>query len=276
MATGTVCITYHFDAVSPWLASNSEQYHRWGLYGAEVGAPRMLELHNDLKVPATWFIPGQTAESFPEICAEIWEQGYDIQHHGGSHKSMPSFKSKHAERRDFERGIDAIEAITGRSPTGFSPPGASNDGGFSAHTIDLLEEYGFEWYSSYGVQDFKPYPLYRDWTADIDQPYDRGTPTDIIEVPTPWHRDDMMQLFPRGGPGWIAYSTEAPMFERWRTELEWMINHIDDGVFTLLLHPQTSGRAPFLAHFESFLQDLQDWDAIRFAEVGTIVKEYRG
>ncbi|MDY6818134.1 MAG: polysaccharide deacetylase family protein [Halobacteriales archaeon] len=275
MTNGTVCITYHFDAVSPWLASNNEQFHRWGLYGAEVGAPRMLDLHDELDVPATWFIPGQTVESFPEICRDIHERGYEIQHHGGSHKSMPSFKSKRAERKDFERGITAIEEITGQPPTGFSPPGASNDGGFSPHTIDLLEEYGFEWYSSYGVHDFKPYRLYRDWTADADKPYDRGEPTDIVEIPTPWHRDDMMHLFPRGGPNWVSYSTEQTLFDRWRTELDWMIDHIDDGVFTLLLHPQTCGRAPFLAYFEPFLEELQDWNDIRFAEVGTVAAETR-
>ena len=272
MGSTTVCVTYDFDAVAAWLAADMPAYHSWGAFGAETATPRLLELHDRLDVPATWFVPGHTIDSFPEICGEVHDRGYEIAHHGYSHEAPASMLSREEERRDFERGIDAIYDLTGKNPDGYRAP----DGGFSEETVELLEELGFAWDSSQGIQDCRPYYIRANPTVDPDKPYDPGRITDVVEIPVLWHRDDWLQLFPVvTGPEWVAYAHEPAVFDRWRREFEWIRTNVDGGVFTLLLHPQCAGRIPFVDAFETFLTELQGMDDVRFAEAGTVAAEFR-
>jgi peptidoglycan/xylan/chitin deacetylase (PgdA/CDA1 family) len=242
-------------------------FHEWGRYGAEVAAPRLLDLHDRQDVPATWFVPGHTIESFPEVSGDVWDRGHEVQHHGWSHRALPSFETRADERRDLERGIEAVRDLTGRRPRGFRTP----DGGFSEHTIDLLEELGFEWDSSGASHDFEPCHLHKGARAPVDEPYDPGEPTDIVEIPKVWHRDDWMQLFPVvSGPEWVAFETEPAVFDRWTEELEWMHEHVDGGVYVLLLHPQCAGRVPFLTRLEAFVERFDAVDGVEFAELGDV------
>lgn len=272
MGNSRICLTYDFDAVSAWLSYDMPGFQSWGVYGAEVATPRLLDLHDRLDVPSTWFVPGHTIESFPEICGDLWDRGHEIQHHGWSHRSPNEFQSREAEKADIERGIESIVDLTGRSPTGYRTP----DGHFSEHTIDILEELGFEWDSSEAAHDFHPYTLRKQQTASLDAPYDRGDESSLVEVPLVWHRDDWMQLFPVvSGPEWVAYSQEEAVFSRWYSEVEWMTEHIDEGVFVLLLHPQCCGRAPFLSQLEEFIETLKANDDITFTDMSTVVKQHR-
>jgi peptidoglycan/xylan/chitin deacetylase (PgdA/CDA1 family) len=267
----TVCVTYDFDAVAAWAANGMAGYHDWGVYGAEVAAPRLLDLHDRLDVPATWFVPGHTIKSFPEVCGDVWDRGYDVQHHGWSHQPLPSFGTRAEERRDLERGIEAIRDLTGRRPEGFRTP----DGGFSKHTVDLLEALGFEWDSSDAAHDCRPYRLRTGASVSTDEPYDPGVETDIVEVPVVWHRDDWMQLFPLvSGPEWVAYSDEERVFGRWRDELDWLAEHEPGGVFVLLLHPQCAGRAPFLDRLEPFFETVNARPDVEFGEVATVADSF--
>lgn len=61
-----VCIGYDFDTIIFSLpdAQNSPTELSRGIFGAEVGVPHLLDLHRQLSIPATFFIPGQTIESF--------------------------------------------------------------------------------------------------------------------------------------------------------------------------------------------------------------------
>jgi peptidoglycan/xylan/chitin deacetylase (PgdA/CDA1 family) len=271
MPNARICLTYDFDAVSAWTSYGMPGFHSWGRYGAEVAAPRLLDLHDCYDVPATWFVPGHTIESFPEICGNVWDRGYDIQHHGWSHESPASFEDQATERADLERGIETIRDLTGRKPTGYRTP----DGGFSTHTVKLLEELGFKWDSSDSAHDFQPYRLRKNWAAPVREPYKRGVESDLVEVPYVWHRDDWMQLFPIvSGPEWVAYGTEEMVFDRWHEELNWMHEHVDGGVFVLLLHPQCAGRTPFLTRLEEFIERVSSMDGVGFAEMNTIVADW--
>jgi peptidoglycan/xylan/chitin deacetylase (PgdA/CDA1 family) len=269
MSELTVCVSYDLDAVSAWIANDAPGYHSWGVFGAEVATPRLLALHDRLDLPATWFVPGHTAESFPEACGAVHDAGHEIAHHGWSHRALPSFPDRAAERRDLERGIEALRGLTGDRPRGFRAPA----GGFSGHTVDLLVDLGFEWDSSDNAHDCRPYRLRRPPETPADAPYERGEPTGIVEVPTVWHRDDWLQLFPVvSGPEFVAYGEEPGVFDRWRAEVDWLAANEPGGVFVLLLHPQCAGRAPFLAELEPFLAALDARDDVSFAEVGAVAR----
>ncbi|WP_233274693.1 polysaccharide deacetylase family protein [Haladaptatus cibarius] len=65
---------------------------------------------------------------------------------------------------------------------------------FSDHTLEIIEELGFEWDSSQMGNDFAPYHLRRNWKAPDSDPFELGDSTDIIEIPISWKRADFPVL----------------------------------------------------------------------------------
>src|SRR5687768_18463636 len=77
-------------------------------YGPLVAVPRLLQLLEDLGVPATFFVPGWTAERYPESVERILTAGQEIAHHGHSHK-IPVHMEEAEARRDLVAGVAALE-----------------------------------------------------------------------------------------------------------------------------------------------------------------------
>lgn len=266
----TVCLTFDFDAVSIWLhvdeARNTPVNRSRGLFGAEVGAPRLLDLLDRHDVPATWFVPGHTLDSFPDPCERIHAEGHEIQHHGWSHTRPGEYESREAERADIERGIESVERVTGSTPVGYRSPSWD----FSEHTRDLLAEFGFEWDSSEMARDFEPYRMRED-DAPLDGPYDRGEAYDIVELPVSWHRDDYPPLAYAGGKGFVD---EAAVYEGWREQFDWMYDHVDGGVFTLTMHPQVSGQSHRLARLNGLVDHMESRPGVEFATLSTVAARF--
>ena len=276
MAKATVCLSYDFDAVSTWLWSydswDEPTRHSRGVFGAEIGAPRLLDLHDKYDVPATWFIPGHTIESFPEICGEVWDRGGDVQHHGWSHTGPATFESEEDERADVERAVDNIVDLTGRKPTGYRSPAWD----FSAHTLDILSDIGIRWESSKMASDFTPHYVYGGWEAPPDGPYVRGEPTDIVELPVSWQRDDWPPLtFTWARPHRMGYVPEDSIFQRWYDQFDWMYENVDDGVFILTMHPQVMGQAHRIMRLEALVQHMATKPDVEFKLMDTVAEEWR-
>ena len=85
-------------------------------FGPLVGVPRLLELLAEYSLPATFFVPGLTAERYAQTVERIAEAGHEIGHHSYSHRSAVDL-SKDEERRDFERALAALEGL-GVRPSG--------------------------------------------------------------------------------------------------------------------------------------------------------------
>src|ERR671934_1234227 len=79
-------------------------------YGPLVGVPRILDLLAEHSLPATFFVPGVTAERYPETVEWIVAAGHEVGHHGHSHRS-PLHLGASAERADLERGLAALERV---------------------------------------------------------------------------------------------------------------------------------------------------------------------
>jgi len=107
----TVCLTFDFDALSVWLGgypSVTPAMLSRGEYGARVGVGRILNLLAAYDVPATFFIPGHTAESFPDAVEAILAAGHEVAHHGYGHRD-PSMQNPDEERHSLERGLVVLE-----------------------------------------------------------------------------------------------------------------------------------------------------------------------
>jgi peptidoglycan/xylan/chitin deacetylase (PgdA/CDA1 family) len=271
MTRATVCLTFDFDAVSAWLhidpERNTPTNRSRGLFGAEEGAPRLLDLLDRRDLPSTWFVPGHTVDSFPEVAERIHDEGHEIQHHGWSHTPPGAYESREAERRDIERGIESIERLTGRRPNGYRSPSWD----FSEHTRGLLDELGFEWDSSGMARDFQPYWLRED-RAPVDGPYDRGDALDVVTIPVSWNRDDFPPFAYSPGKG---FADESSVYEMWAEQFDWMYDNVDGGVFVLTMHPQVSGRSHRLTHLEAFVDHVSSRSDVEFSDLSSVAASFR-
>src|SRR3954469_5611937 len=95
MSQSTVCLTFHFDAISLWLgpfAARSPSMISRGEFGA-VGWERILRLLEREQVPATFFVTGPTANTYPHLARAIAAAGHEIGHHGYLHENPLSLET---------------------------------------------------------------------------------------------------------------------------------------------------------------------------------------
>jgi peptidoglycan/xylan/chitin deacetylase (PgdA/CDA1 family) len=220
-------LSFDVDAESPILVeggrhARSPMAMSHQAYGPLVAVPRILDLLAEYGLPATFFVPGVTADRYPETVELIAAAGHEIGHHGYSHLS-PLRLDEEAERADLERGLGALERL-GVRPEGYRTPSWEP----SERTFDLLAEHGFR-YDSTLMDDDRPYVL------------ETGHGP-LAELPPHWGLDDWNQYMylpdPRSGSGTIQAPSRA--VELWRDELDGMRRH--GCLFVLTMHPFLSGR----------------------------------
>ena len=226
-AAALAVLSFDVDAESPILVEGrrhalnpSAMSHQ--AYGPLVAVPRILGLLAEYSLPATFFVPGLTADRYPETVAQIAAAGHEVGHHGYSHHS-PLRLGDGAERADLERGLEALARL-GVRPEGYRTPSWEP----SERTFDLLAEHGLRYDSS---------------LMDDDRPYVLETAHGpLAELPPHWGVDDWNQYMylpdPRSGCGTIAAPSRA--VELWREELDGMRRH--GCLFVLTMHPFLSGR----------------------------------
>ena len=124
MPGSTVCLTFDFDAMSVWFGYEhvTPAMLQRGEYGARVGVPRLLQMLEREALPATFFVPGHTLESFPEPSLAIVEAGHEVAHHSYAHVD-PSGQPPDEERADMERALAALDRL-GVHPLGYRSPSA--------------------------------------------------------------------------------------------------------------------------------------------------------
>ena len=114
MAKHIVCISFDFDAMSGWIArgmTTPTPVSR-GEFGV-IAAGRILALLKKHGIPATWFIPGHTLETYPNACEQVLEARHEIGHHGWTHVP-PASLSRDEEEAELVRANEQIRKLTGR------------------------------------------------------------------------------------------------------------------------------------------------------------------
>jgi peptidoglycan/xylan/chitin deacetylase (PgdA/CDA1 family) len=87
--SGTVCLTFDFDAASLWISRNmlTPTPISRGEFGT-VAVPRLLNLLSERDLPITWFIPEHTIETYPKVCREIVAAEHEVGLHGYAHEDV--------------------------------------------------------------------------------------------------------------------------------------------------------------------------------------------
>jgi peptidoglycan/xylan/chitin deacetylase (PgdA/CDA1 family) len=239
-----------------------------GEYGVRVGVPRILRLLAEYGIPATFFVPGHTADSFPDSVASILSAGHELAHHGYGHQD-PSSQTPAEERRSLERGIASLSRFLGGPPLGYRSPSWD----YSAHTLALLAEYGFLYDSSLFADDFHPYHPRLGDRVSAEEPLQPGHEVALWEFPVDFSLDDWPHFTFSFTPGRVGLSAPSKVLEIWAGEFDAMVAHEPDGVLTVTMHPQVIGRGHRMGLLERFMQHVLAHGKARFARMGDIARE---
>lgn len=106
--------------------------------------PGLLDLLEELGLPATFFVEARNCEVHPTTVRGIAERGFEVGHHAWRHERWGDLDAA-AEADVLARGARAFATI-GVPVRGFRPPG----GATSPRTAALLREHGMDWISPEG------------------------------------------------------------------------------------------------------------------------------
>jgi peptidoglycan/xylan/chitin deacetylase (PgdA/CDA1 family) len=274
MTESTVCFTFDFDAISAWLTSwSSGREHpskvdiSRGEFGARVGAPRVLDMLKKYDINSTWFIPGHTADTFPDICTRIHTEGHEIGYHGYAHEADPP---PNDESRILDHAISSIRRVTGRSPVGYRFPGLD----LADYTIENIIERHFQYDSSLMGDDFHPYRVRKGDRYSLDEPYRFGTETSLVEIPFSWYLDDWPAFSFSWEPFRYAFTSVDTIYDYWKRHFDYMQKNVKCGIFTLCTHPQVIGRAHLITMLEDLIRHMRQTGNVRFCQMQQVADEY--
>jgi len=240
------CLSFDLDAETAWVSRDPANIDRLsvmsqGAYGPKVGVPLILDFLERNRITSTFFVPGWTAERWPDVVAEIHRRGHEIGHHGYLHEALEG-KTRDQEEEILTGSARILASITGIPPVGYRAPLYE----ITHATIDLLRKHGF---------------LYASNLQDSLWPYrHQGTPG-LVELPATWILDDgpffafglrpnlYRQIFP-----------PSAVFSVWRDEFRGI--HEVGGLTMLILHPQYTGRPSRLAMLQALVDELRAADGV--------------
>ncbi|GGL99743.1 polysaccharide deacetylase family protein [Nakamurella endophytica] len=258
----TVCLSFDFDAESAWLGSfktDTPSALSRGAYGANEGVRRVLALLDKYSVPATFFIPGDSADRHPQETKAIAAAGHEIGHHGYCHEPPPGLTLEE-ERTMIERGLDALDRQVGVRPRGYRSPAWE----LSHNTFSLLQEYGFEYDASQLGAD-RPY-----WVED------KGERTSLVEIPGAWELCDSSLFMFAFSPSYLrGLAAPSHAQELWQGDFDGLYEEDSDACYVLTMHPQIIGRPHRIALLERLIRHMQGFDGVWWAQMGQVSDYFR-
>jgi peptidoglycan-N-acetylglucosamine deacetylase len=263
---GYVCLTFDFDALSVWVQRNqlTATPRSRGEFAA-VAVPRLLRMLGRRGLVSTWFIPGHTARTFPELCRRIHAEGHEVALHGYAHENVAALEVE-AERDVLDRSIAALTEVTGAEIRGFRAPSWD----LSENSVPLLLERGLAYDSSMMGHDHAPY-FCRTGDAVDAEGTRWGEPTPLVEVPVSWSLDDLPHLEFLSSPVRTLPGLRDPaeMFANWSLDLHYMLRETRRGVLTVTCHPAVIGRGHRLLRLEEWLDRVME-TPVRFTTVAEV------
>jgi peptidoglycan/xylan/chitin deacetylase (PgdA/CDA1 family) len=261
--TAAAAFTFDVDAESAVLWNNEAVGARMSVmshqaYGPLVGVPRILNLLERHQIASTFFVPGHTADRYPDAIRSIVAAGHEIAHHGYLHE-QPTTLTLEQEIDVLDRGLAALADVAGVRPSGYRAPMWD----LSWRTPALLAERGF---------------LYDSSLMDSDHPYELaitpGADQSLVEIPIQWALDDWEQycyLPDISGSGLIESPRKAR--EIWQLEFDGLRRA--GGCWVLTNHPFLTGRPSRAAELDDLMRYVLDHDDVWTTNLATIAEHVR-
>ena len=214
-----------------------------GEYGARVALPRIVNLLDREKIPASFFIPAVSLMLHPEMADVIRKAGHhEFAVHGWIHE-MNTQVPADVERDLVKRALEYLTKVTGSRPVGYRAPSWN----FSPATLSIIRELGFTYESSM-MSDDRPYELVQD-----------GKPTGMVEIPVEWIADDAPLFNVQGA----NYASPREVAQVWIDEFDkaW-----EEGtMFVLTMHPHVSGHRSRIVALELLIDHIKKKGGAWFA-----------
>lgn len=226
--------------------------HAWRDYGNRVGAWRMLDLLDELSLPATVLLNSAMYGHAPQLVAAHRARGDEIAGHGRTNSERQSTLDEAAEAALIAEATAAIAAAEGAPPRGWLSPWIAE----SLVTPDLLAEAGYR------------YTL--NWCAD-DQPiWMRTRAGRLLAIPYPQEVNDIPAIVARkDGAERFARMIVADFEERLRQVAR-------DGqpqVMGIALHPYLVGQPYRLRALRGALERIAaERDTVWITTAGAILE----
>lgn len=134
-------------------------------YGSRVGVWRLLDILEEYRTPATFYVCGLAAERNPSVAAAITARGHEACGHGYRWQEV-HLLDEEQERQDIARCVDAITRLCGQRPEGWLTRYSS-----SLNTRRLLQEEGGFLYDMSAFNDDLPYYINLDGRPWLILPY---------------------------------------------------------------------------------------------------------
>jgi peptidoglycan/xylan/chitin deacetylase (PgdA/CDA1 family) len=274
MSTHIVCLTFDFDAMSGFIArgmATPSPVSR-GEFGANVGAPRILDLLRKYDVPSTWFTPGHTLETYPDPCRRVFDAGHEIGHHGWTHVPPANMK-REEEEAGLARANEQIKKLTGQYARGYRSPSWD----LSPHSVELLLKHGFAYDSSMMGDDYTPYRVRQGDVITLEEPAVFGKPTRLVEMPISWSLDDFPHFEYLRTNSWVMQGNMNAhlVLQNWIDDFIYMRDHLEWGVITYTFHPFVVGRGHRMVVLEKLIRALRDNGAM-FMRLGDAAAAWSG
>lgn len=272
------------DAVAGWLGSyggeDSPDDISRGLFAGEVGIPRLLKLFKKYNIPATWFAPGHSIETFPEQMKMIVDAGHEIGAHGYSHENPIAMSAKQ-EEDVLLKSIELIEKISGKKPSGYVAPWWE----FSNITNELLLKHGIKYDHSLMHNDFTPYYVRVgdkwtkiDYSKDAKEwmkPLVRGQETDLIEIPANWYLDDLPpMMFIKKSPNSFGFVSLRDIGQMWIDQFDWVYREMDYAIFPMTIHPDVSARPQVLLMHERIIEHINKHEGVKWVNLNDMADDF--
>jgi len=229
-----------------------------------------LALLAKYQVPASWYIPGHTLETYPDQCRRIADTGAEIGHHGWTHEP-PATLTREKEEDGLIRANEQIKKLTGQYARGYRSPSWD----LSPHSVELLLKHGFIYDSSMMASDYLPYRVRQGDVITLEKPAVFGQPTKLIEVPVSWSLDDYPHFEFLRTPSSVlpGLMNAGNVLANWIDDFLYLKEHLEWGIINYTFHPFVIGRGHRMMALEKLLRTLTDNGAV-FMTVENAVGEY--
>lgn len=251
-----ISLTFDVDAEAGLLGDSPTFARRLtslseGRFGVTRGVPRILELLRRHSIPATFFVPGYTAEQHPHLVEMLLKEGHEIGHHG--HMHLRSDKVSAQQQIDeMHLGLEALAKAGAPKPAGYR----SSSWELTPETFELVCTNGFT-YDSSCMGDDRPY--FEQWNGES-----------ILEIPVHWSLDDWPMF------GWSIdnggnYTAPRMLFDSWLAEYE---SARRDGRHTsFTMHPEVIGRAARFEQLERLVERMVSDGDVWFARLDAVAAQ---
>lgn len=245
-AKAVAVLTFEIDAEGVVAGGDAEDLSAMShhAYGPRIGVPRLLQTLGQLKVPATFFVPGAMAERWPATVEAILLAGNEVALHGHEHRHL-TLMSADQQRADFERGMSALAAC-GATPKGYRAPYAQ----LAAPTLDLIARADLLYDSSL-MDDDRPYRL-------------RVHGRTIAELPVQWALDDST----------ARQRSAVQALELWKDELDAMRS--TGSLCVVRTSTYLSGRPSGVRAIEGLVGFARDRGDVRFERADAVAAKVVG